>query len=144
MTSSNGNIFRVTVPLCGTVIHRSPVDSPQKGTVARTVNVFLLSVWTNCWTNTRSTGNSRRHYRHNDVKSVCHLGVDMKRNPNVSRDCWKTYNFPHCKLLPVINTSMVNNSYVRHLTRSSLFQVMAWHQTDDKPLSEKKWWPFVS
>ena len=38
MTSSNGNIYRVTVPLCG--------GSPHKGTVTRTFNVFL-SVWTN-------------------------------------------------------------------------------------------------
>ena len=29
MTSSNGNIFRVTGPLCGE-IHRSPVNSPHK------------------------------------------------------------------------------------------------------------------
>ena len=34
-------------------IHRSPVDTPHKGTVARTFDVSLLSVWTNCWTNTR-------------------------------------------------------------------------------------------
>ena len=32
MTSSNGNIFRVTGPLCGDRwIHRSPVNSPNKG-----------------------------------------------------------------------------------------------------------------
>ena len=30
MTSPNGNIFRVTGPLCGG-IHRSPVNSPRKG-----------------------------------------------------------------------------------------------------------------
>ena len=30
MTSSNGNVFRVTSPLCGG-IHRFPVNSPHKG-----------------------------------------------------------------------------------------------------------------
>ena len=37
-------------------IHRSPADSPRKETVARTVDVSLFSVWTNCWTNTWLTG----------------------------------------------------------------------------------------
>ena len=31
MTSSNGNIFRVTGHLCARGIHRSPVNSPHKG-----------------------------------------------------------------------------------------------------------------
>ena len=33
-------------------MHQSPVDSPHKGTVMWTFNVSLLSIWTNCWTNT--------------------------------------------------------------------------------------------
>ena len=45
-------------------IHRSLVDSPHKWTLTRTFEVSLLSVWPNCWTNTRLTGNSRRHDGH--------------------------------------------------------------------------------
>ena len=39
--------------------HQSLVDSPHKGAVTRTFDVSLLSVGTNCWTNTRLTGYSR-------------------------------------------------------------------------------------
>ena len=46
-------------------IHRWPVDSPHKGPVTtQTFDVTLLLVWTNGWTNTRLTGNSRRHDCH--------------------------------------------------------------------------------
>ena len=40
MTLSNGTIFRVTGPLCGG-IHRSPVNSPHKGPVTGSFDVFL-------------------------------------------------------------------------------------------------------
>ena len=42
MTSPNGNVFRVTVPLWGE-IHRSPVDSPHKGQRRRGFMGFLWS-----------------------------------------------------------------------------------------------------
>ena len=34
---------------------------PSQRAVTRTFDVSLLSVWTNCWTNTRLPGNARRH-----------------------------------------------------------------------------------
>ena len=40
MTSSNGNIFRVTGLLCGD-FHRSPVNSPQKRSMTRGFDVFF-------------------------------------------------------------------------------------------------------
>ena len=42
-------------------IHRSPVDSPHKGHVTGTFDVPFLLIRTDGWTNTRLTGNSRRH-----------------------------------------------------------------------------------
>ena len=45
-------------------IHQSPVDSLHKGTVIRTLGVSVLFVWTTCWTNSRLTGDSRRHDGH--------------------------------------------------------------------------------
>ena len=62
MTSSNGNIFRVTAPLKGNLFVAG--GFPQKGTVTRSFVVSLLVVWTECWTNTGLTGNSRRHDGH--------------------------------------------------------------------------------
>ena len=63
MTSSNGNIFRVTGPLC----HRSPVDSPHKGSDAE-VRCFLWSAPD--WVNNRNAVDLRRHrtlWRHCNV-----------------------------------------------------------------------------
>ena len=44
--------------------HWWPVDFPHKETVTWTLDVSFLPVWTNCWTNTRLTGNLRRHGVH--------------------------------------------------------------------------------
>ena len=61
MTSSKKNTFRV-LPLCArNPLVTGPMDSPHKGTVVWTFGVSLLSVWGNCWTNARLSGNSRRH-----------------------------------------------------------------------------------
>ena len=45
-------------------IYLSLVGSPHKGTVTRSFVVSLLVVWSECWTNTGLTGNSRRHDGH--------------------------------------------------------------------------------
>ena len=44
MTSSNGNIFRVTGPLCGG-IHRSPVNSLHQGQWRRALMFSLICAW---------------------------------------------------------------------------------------------------
>ena len=61
MTSSNGNIFRVTGPLCG---------EWREGLV-----FSLIRASTNDWVNNRGAGDLRRHPIHNDVTImiVCHL-----------------------------------------------------------------------
>ena len=64
MTSSNGNIFRVTGHLCG--------DSPVPGEflAQRPVTALLFSlicVWINGWVNNRESGDLRRHRAHYDV-----------------------------------------------------------------------------
>ena len=63
MTSSNGNIFRVTVPLCGEV----PVNSPHKGQWRRALMFSLISVWIKGWVNNCEAGDLRRHHGHYDV-----------------------------------------------------------------------------
>ena len=49
MTSSNGNIFRVTGHLCGTLMF------------------ILICAWTNGWVNNREAGDLRRYRGHYDV-----------------------------------------------------------------------------
>ena len=65
MTSSNGNIFRVTCHLCG--IHRSPVNSPHKGQWRGALRFSLICAWTDSCANNGDAGGLRRHRTHYDV-----------------------------------------------------------------------------
>ena len=60
MTSSNGNIFRVTG-------HRSPVNSPHKGHWRGALIFSLICAWINGWVNSREAGDMRCHRAHYDV-----------------------------------------------------------------------------
>ena len=66
MTSSNGNIFRVTSPLCREFTGHRWIPL-TKDTDAE-LWCFLWSVaWTNGWVNNRDAGDLRRHRAHYDV-----------------------------------------------------------------------------
>ena len=66
MTSSNGNIFRVTDPLCGEFTgHRS--ISLKKGQWRGALIFSLIYAWVNGWVNNREAGDLRRHRAHYDV-----------------------------------------------------------------------------
>ena len=65
MTSSNGNIFRVTGHLCGEFtghrwIPRTKVSDAE-------LWFFFDCAWINDWVNNREAGDLRRHRRHYDV-----------------------------------------------------------------------------
>ena len=71
MTSSNGNIFRVTGHLCG----NSPVTGEfpaHKGQWHVALMFSLISAWINCWVNNREAGDLRRYCAHYDVTVMCH------------------------------------------------------------------------
>ena len=66
MTSSNGNIFRVTGALCGVFTgHRwIPLTKASR----RGAFMFsLICAWTNAWVNNREAGDLRRNRAHYDV-----------------------------------------------------------------------------
>ena len=65
MTSPNGNISRVTGPLCGefTVTGEFPAQRP----VTRGFDVSLICARINGWVNNRKAGDLRRHRAHYDV-----------------------------------------------------------------------------
>ena len=65
MTSSNGNIFRITGPLWG----KPPVTggSHHKGQWRGTLMFSLICAWTNDWANTPDAGDLRRNRAHYDV-----------------------------------------------------------------------------
>ena len=48
-------------------IHRSPVNSTQKGQWRRTLMFYLIYVWINDWVHNREAGDLRRHRGHYDV-----------------------------------------------------------------------------
>ena len=75
MTSSNGNIFRVTGHLW---IHRSPVNSPHKGHRRRALMFSLICAWINGWVNNREAGDLRRYRAHNDV-TVMNISIAKSR-----------------------------------------------------------------
>ena len=66
MTSSNGNIFRVTGPFVRG-IHRSPVISPHKGQWRRALMFSLIYASINGWVNNREAGDLRSQRAHYDV-----------------------------------------------------------------------------
>ena len=76
VTSSVGNIFRVTGPLCGEFTgHR--VNFPHKGQWRGALVFYLICAWINGWVNNREAGNLRRHRAHYDVtvSPFCSLTV---------------------------------------------------------------------
>ena len=67
MTSSNGNIFRVTGHLYGEFTGPLSVNSPHKGQWRRALMFPLICVWINDWVNNREAGVLRRYLDHYDV-----------------------------------------------------------------------------
>ena len=61
MTSSNGNIFRVTGHLCG------EFTGHTKASDAELWCFFFICTWIHCWVNDGEAGDLRRHSAHYDV-----------------------------------------------------------------------------
>ena len=74
MTSSNGNIFRVTDHLCGEFT-RSAVNSPHKSQWHGALMFSLIWAWISGWENNREAGDLRRYHAHYDVIVMCMYGV---------------------------------------------------------------------
>ena len=66
MTSSNGNIFRVTGPLCREVPDHRWIPRTQRP-VTRSFGVSLICAWIHGWVNNPEAGDLRRHRAHYDV-----------------------------------------------------------------------------
>ena len=77
MTSSNGNIFRVTGHLCG------------EFTGPRCFMFSLICAWINRWVNNREAGDLRRYRAHYDVIEMDHTSDSHWRPPRmISPSCW--------------------------------------------------------
>ena len=92
MTSSSGNIFRVT--------DRSPANSPHKGQWRGALMFSLICVWINGWVNNREAGDLRRHRTHHDVivmSSLAALEVVILTTSSAATDG----NFIKMKAFPI-------------------------------------------
>ena len=75
MTSSNGNIFRVTGPLCGEFTGPVTGEFPLQRPVMRSFDVFFDLRLNKRFANHRDVGDLRRHRAHYDVTAMnhCHM-----------------------------------------------------------------------
>ena len=74
MTSSNGNIFRVTGPLCGEFT--GPGEFPAQCPVTQSFDIFFdLRLTKNDWVNNREAGDLRRHRVHYDVNVMVSIWI---------------------------------------------------------------------
>ena len=100
MTSSNGNIFRITSPLCGEFTE-SPVNSPHKGQWLErgALMLSLIYAWTNGWVNNRDIGDLRRHRAHHDVTVMHTLILNPATYTSVGcQCCGKIIDVPYWKI----------------------------------------------
>ena len=65
MTSSNGNIVRVTGALCGEFIDHRWIPLTKASDAE--LWFFFICAWINGWVNNREAGDLRRHRAHYDV-----------------------------------------------------------------------------
>ena len=77
MTSSNGNIFRVTGPLCGEFT--GPGEFPTQRPVTRSFDVFFDLRLNKGWVNNREAGDLRRHRGHYDVNVMRGEAIHLAR-----------------------------------------------------------------
>ena len=79
MTSSNGNIFRVTGLLCGEFTGEFPAQKP----VTRSFDVSLICAWIKGWVNNCEAGDLRRRRAHYDVTEMLEEPFSYNRNQNI-------------------------------------------------------------
>ena len=79
MTSSNGNIFRVTGPLCREFTGHRWIPR-TKASDAELWCFSLISAWINGWVNNSEAGDLRHHRAHYDVSVMVVLSYKLCSN----------------------------------------------------------------
>ena len=76
-------------------IHRSPVNSPQKGQWRGALLFSLICAWINGWINNGEASDLRRHHAHYDVPVMSHpkLNHDRVRVTNLKK--WQKFKIWH-------------------------------------------------
>ena len=146
MTSSNGNIFRYTGPLCGEFTGHWWIPLTKASDAE--LWCFLWSAsWINRWINNRDADDLRRHHVHYDVSVMhyCHLVPVFHQRP---RDhlCMRPGNerrryivtsFPigwahtqndSCDQLNKVQQNTVHILYILHILQSQLPTLVLTHE----------------
>ena len=96
MTSSNGNIFRVTGPLCGEFTG----ELTNKGQWRGDLMFSLICAWINDWVNNREADDLRRHHAHYDVTVMSSWWHNWNWGNGVRLNSVKVY-VQYCVILKV-------------------------------------------
>ena len=122
MTSSNGNIFRVTGPLCGEFT--GPGEFPTQRPVTRSFDVFFfICVWINNWVNNREAGDLRRYSGHYDV-IVMLFTSNIVYIPGVFYTSTSHYqHMPSADILPKISMKSFSQQVATCLTRTNFGKI---------------------
>ena len=115
MTSSNGNLFRVTGHFLWE-IHRSPVNSPHKSQWREALLFSLICAWINGWVNTREAGDLRRNRAHYDVtimnKSLPTRSHSMIPKNNYGCNIFNSINGSHFNLTIYFIQSAIISEFI--------------------------------
>ena len=100
MASPNGNIFRVTSPLCGELTGHRWIPLTKASDAELWCYLWSAS-WINSWVNNREAGDLRRHGAHYDVIVMDHILWQWSR----------------------VNSDINTNSYDRHVASASKLEI---------------------
>ena len=102
MTSSNGNIFRITGHLCGEFT--GPGEFPAQRPVTRSLMFSLICVWINDWINNRQAGDLRRYSAHYDVTLVATATAMTKNDAKLTVHRCSNFLSSIAVIFTIINT----------------------------------------
>ena len=105
MTSSNGNIFRVTGPMCGEFIGHWGIPL----TKASDAELWFFDLpWINGWVNNREAGDLRRHRTHNDVSVM----IDITQGWGVLHLTKVHVIYPFCSMSKIKSRAQLCCGYI--------------------------------
>ena len=131
MTSSNGNIFRVTGPLCGEFTGHG--DFPAQRPVTRSFDFSKICAWIDGCVNNREAGGLRRNRAHYDVivmnthRTIAALLTPCEGNP-LFTDPRSSVDFPRWDVIHTTNQTTLRHrkTLPMHITYIRRQEVTIW------------------
>ena len=98
-------------------IHRSPVNSSQKGQRRGALIFSLICAWTKGWVNNRDAGDLRRHRAHYDVTTMVCYSFLFRHGPRHVCKCFTRLDQPGVQSLPLpVTTSLTTIANCEYFT----------------------------